>query len=121
MKEAQLVFVYNANADLFSTVTDFAHKLLSPQTYPCQLCALTYGNFTEKQAWKTFVQHLPIPSVFLHKDEFAKKYRLDTRLPAVFLQQDGTLEEIISKSELENCSSLEALQDLVRSNLKRHA
>ncbi|MGI8952546.1 MAG: hypothetical protein ACR2FN_13295 [Chitinophagaceae bacterium] len=49
-----LIFVYNADADLFSTLTDFAHKILSPSTYQCKLCALTYGNISMKQEWKFF-------------------------------------------------------------------
>ena len=76
MKEQELIFVYNANSDLFSTVTDFAHKLLSPSTYNCNLCALTYGNFTIKQEWKSFIEELAIKTVFLHKDEFEKQYKI---------------------------------------------
>ncbi len=84
MKE-QVIFVYNANSDLFSTVTDFAHKILSPSTYQCQLCALTYGNFSKKQEWKYFVESLSIQTVFLHKDEFENQYKIKTALPAVFV------------------------------------
>ncbi|MBA3647638.1 MAG: hypothetical protein H0W62_03650 [Chitinophagales bacterium] len=77
MKE-QLIFVYNVNSDLFSTVTDFVHKILSPSTYQCKLCALTYGNFSLKQEWKAFIESLLIETVFLCKDEFGNsiKYNL---------------------------------------------
>ncbi len=54
MNKQLLIFVYNANSDLFSTVTDFAHKILSPSTYQCQLCALTYGNFSKKAGMEIF-------------------------------------------------------------------
>ncbi|KAA3436928.1 hypothetical protein [Rufibacter hautae] len=121
MKEPHLVFVYNADSDLFSTVTDFAHKLLSPSTYACQLCALTYGHFSEKQEWKTFVQQLPVKAVFLHKDEFTRQFGLDTPLPAVFLQKDHALEVILDKPALEHCSSLEDLKRAVSHQLKTYA
>ena len=38
-------FVYNADGDVFSLVGDFAHKIFSPKTYNCNLCAITHGNF----------------------------------------------------------------------------
>jgi hypothetical protein len=65
LKPQQLIFVYNANSDLFSTITDFAHKILSPSTYDCHLCALTYGNFSEKKEWKAFIENFPVNAIFL--------------------------------------------------------
>jgi hypothetical protein len=50
-----------------NSVTDFAHKMLSPSTYECQLCALTYGSFSMKQKWKSFIESLPIKTVFFIK------------------------------------------------------
>ena len=73
--KGQLLFVYNASSNLFSTVTDFAHKILSPSTYQCRLCALTYGNFSIKQEWKSFIESLPVKAVFLYKDEFEKEFK----------------------------------------------
>jgi hypothetical protein len=70
----ELIFVYNANSDFFSTVTDFAHKILSPATYQCHLCALTFGNFSIKQGWKSFIEGLSLKAILLHKDEFEGEY-----------------------------------------------
>jgi hypothetical protein len=118
MKEQQLLFVYNANSDLFSTVSDFAHKILSPSTYQCCLCALTFGNFSVKQDWKSFIEALPVKSVFLHKDEFEKKYKMDSTLPIVFLQSTRALIPIISKQQIEACQSLDELKKLVIQKLE---
>ena len=38
-----LILVYNADSGFFNALADSAHKLLSPSTYDCRLCALTYG------------------------------------------------------------------------------
>ena len=38
----RLVFVYNANAGLVAGMLDSVHKVVSPATYPCSLCAVTY-------------------------------------------------------------------------------
>ena len=51
-----LIFVYNANAGLFNMMSDYAHKIISPETYECNLCALTYGNLGMKQKWKSLFQ-----------------------------------------------------------------
>ena len=120
MMEQELIFVYNANSDLFSTVTDFAHKLLSPSTYSCNLCALTYGNFTVKQEWKSFIQDLATKTVFLHKNEFEKQYKIQPVLPAVFIKIDGAIKEIISKEQIKSCQSLEELEKLVKQKLEEH-
>jgi hypothetical protein len=70
MKEQKLLFVYDAGSDLFNSVTDMAHKIFSPGTYECHLCALTFGKFSIKREWKLFVESLPMESGFLHKAQF---------------------------------------------------
>jgi hypothetical protein len=120
MRGQKLIFVYNANGGLFSSISDFAHKILSPSTYQCNLCALTYGNFLVKDEWTTFVQNLPLKTVFLYKDEFFKHYKIQVSLPAVFVRLNDTIKEIMSRDEIENCKSLEALKTLVVSKLKEH-
>ncbi len=117
----QLIFVYKANADLFSTVTDFAHKILSPSTYDCKLCALTYGNFSMKKDWKIFVEALPVSATFVHKNEFEKKHGQPHPLPAIFLLQQNTLNELVSAEEIHCCTSLDELKALVTEKLSGHA
>ena len=51
-----LIFVYNANSSVFSQITDYVHKITSPQTYQCNLFKLTYDNLGMKKEWKTFIQ-----------------------------------------------------------------
>ena len=41
MTTRTLIFIYNANGGIFSAMADAAHKLVSPETYPCSLCAIT--------------------------------------------------------------------------------
>jgi hypothetical protein len=86
MKE-ELLFVYNAKSDLFSTVTDFAHKILSQRSYQCQLCALTYGNFSIKQEWKSFIESLPMKTFFLHKENLKNSIRYKLLCQPFLFQQ----------------------------------
>lgn len=110
-----LLFVYNADTGLFSVVTDYAHKILSPKTYPCSLCAITYGSMGMNKKWKEFIDNLAIPVEFLHRDEFLKRYDFkDTQLPAAFLKKGGNITELIPHSEINGCTTIEDLMDLVR-------
>src|ERR1700730_7222007 len=118
MKGKQLIFVYNADNNIFSSLTDFAHKILSPSTYQCQLCKLTYGNLTMKQEWKSFIQNLTIESVFLHKNEFLHEYKTEASLPAVFIREGNAIKSFITKDEIEKINSSGDLKGLVSDKLK---
>ena len=120
MNGQKLLFVYNANRDWFSAATDFAHKILSPSTYACQLCTLTYGNFSMKQEWKSFIKGLPLEAVFLYKDEFEKQYNTKVALPAIYILEEGAPREMIGKDEIESCPSLEQLQERVAQKIKEY-
>jgi len=47
-----IVFIYNAHSDIWNKYIDFAHKIISPSTYACDLCSLTHGNYSEKKFGK---------------------------------------------------------------------
>lgn len=116
----ELIFVYNANGDLFSTVSDFAHKMLSPSTYQCHLCTLTFGNFSMKQEWKSFIEDLPLKTMFFHKDEFKKEFALQPLLPSVFVVANGIPKEMLTKADIESCLSLQELKNVVVKKLNEH-
>lgn len=106
----QLLFVYNADSGLFNTVADIAHKLLSPSTYVCDLCALTHGHFKVRDEWVRFLRNLDADCEFLHRDEFHAEYgRTDISLPAIFLNGEGSPTVFIDADTLKKCGSLDAL------------
>lgn len=117
MSNQQLIFVYNAGSGLFNGFSDFAHKVLSPSTYQCSLCALTFGNFSMKQEWKLFIETLTVKTVFLHKDEFLNQYKIDTDFPAAFMVENGTVNSFLSKDQIEECKTLQQLKDIISSKL----
>ena len=79
-----LVFVYNAEAGLFNLLGDMAHKIFSPETYQCNLCALTHTSFGMRKSWKRFLLTLDKPPEFLHADELNERYgKGGVPLPAV--------------------------------------
>jgi len=84
MKPA-LVFVYNADSGLFNSLADLAHKIFSPQTYQCNLCAITYSAAGMKKEWKDFLDQLDVPMEFLHRDELKASHGMEgVCLPAIF-------------------------------------
>ncbi len=113
-RQDSLIFVYNADRGLFNTLADIGHKIFSPETYSCSLCALTHGYFQERKSWREFVQTLPLPCHFLHRDEFHQRYpdRQD-KLPAVFLAQPQGLRRCISAQQLESCDNIDLLQQMI--------
>jgi hypothetical protein len=114
----KLLFVYNADTGLFSVITDYAHKIISPKTYPCNLCALTYGNRGMNNKWKDFISNLKVSFGFLHRDEFVEQYdSKDIQLPAAFLQQGKSVTLLITHDEINQCTSVDELIDLVNKKI----
>ena len=114
-KEGKLVFVYNADSGTINALKDMIQKNISPDTYECNLCALTYGNLGMRRRWKTFIKELSIEVEFLHKDEV----NTEEKLPAAFYKSDGREELFVSSEEINDCESLEELIELVDRRLKR--
>ena len=114
MSRSTLVFVYNADSGLVSTLLDIGHKIVSPQTYSCNLCALTHSTFSMRDELKQFVAQLNCPIEFLHRDELAEQYGLrDVPLPAIFLKIETGLQPWIGQEEINRCHSLAELKRLV--------
>ncbi|WP_324678791.1 hypothetical protein [Hymenobacter sp. GOD-10R] len=115
----QLLFVYNAEAGALNGLLDTLHKTLSPQTYACSLCRLTYGAMSMHSAWKQFVQELGIPSRFLHRKEFIQEFPAlrQQPLPAAFWQNiAGEWQLLVSKEEFDQ-ADLTSLMQLIRTRL----
>lgn len=115
----RLIFVYAVDGGLFNSVTHYAHKLIAPQTYPCDLCALTIGALGTRREWTEFLRSLPVEKTFLHRDEFLQRYpnARAVPLPACFWSSDARgdeLETLITSAEIARCSDLAALISLVR-------
>lgn len=111
----RLIFVYNADSGLFNTLTDIAHKLFSPGTYRCSLCAVTHSPFAMRRQWRRFLETLPARPLFLHRDEFGDAYpALRITPPVVLVARDnGETTVCLSAAEIARCRSVTALQTLI--------
>ncbi|WP_010523318.1 hypothetical protein [Aquimarina agarivorans] len=107
-----LLFVYKASSDFWSKKIDLAHKILSPNTYACSLCALTHGNFGETDNWKSFSASAKLPMEFIYKDEFEKRFlNKNITYPVIFSMNKGKtkLVEVISSDALAKLNTVEEL------------
>ena len=110
-----LLFVYNADSGIFNTIADIGRKMTSPDTYTCQLCALTHGYFTVRREWKEFVETLDCECEFLHRDEFIERYgTTEVAFPAIFLKSNATLSLCLDTTDLNRCETLAALKELIK-------
>lgn len=110
-----LLFVYQADGDMISSFMGAAHKIISPETYTCNLCRLTYGALKEKTAWKNYLKGLNYSAEFLHRDKFRQRFLAysSINLPAIFwLIVDGenqSLNQLISAEQLNQIKTLDQL------------
>lgn len=113
----KLIFIYNADSGLLPLLKDFTHKIISPTTYPCSLCALTYDTFSESKAWKSFRQNSNTEMVFYHKDEFESVYASVYKYPCILSQNPKGFDEIISKQTLDRLSNVEELIHIIKAEI----
>ena len=119
----RLLFVYNADGGAVSAVVDALHKLVSPRTYSCSLCAITYGAVAMRSEWKRYIARLPHPATFLHRDEFRAAFPgLPIPLPAILFQPEhGETRVLVRADEMNREQSVAQLIELLDRALARHA
>lgn len=111
----KLVFVYNADSGFLNSLLDIGHKIIKPETYTCNLCSLTFGNFAENAKWKEFREGSAHEMEFLHRDEFESKYGRKLDCPVILKEVTGKLEVAIDSARLNTFKSLDELIAAVQS------
>lgn len=115
---ARAVFVYNADAGLANALLDWGHKLVSPSTYACSLCGVTYGHLGMRAEWRTFIASLGLPVTFTYRDKWTAETGEAGDPPALWLvHPDGKRERRLKRADFDACASLCDMMTLVRSGL----
>jgi hypothetical protein len=96
----KIIFIYNAQSDLKNRLLDFAHKMIKPASYKCQLCLLTHHNFGEKEKWKSFVNENKAEIEFYHIDEFEEKFTERFDYPIAVNASSDPWTIILSREEI---------------------
>ena len=115
----RLVIVYNANAGLLAGAMDSLHNLFVPATYPCKLCALTYGLLAMRREWRAYLDGLAMETRFHHRPDFRAAFpqAADWPLPLIAVEQDGQLAVLISAADFAGIVDLPQLMAVVAQRL----
>ena len=97
---------------------DFAHKIISPNTYQCNLCSLTYGNFGIKKEWQDFLNTIQMETKFMYANQYQQLFpNQNQTFPAIFLVQNNQWKSLISPKDFEDLQTLQQLIQLLKSKL----
>jgi len=111
----RVIFVYNADGALFNRLSDFAHKIISPKTYVCDLCKLTHGMLTEKKQRKEFLDQTDRECIFLHSNEFREEYPdRNDKLPAIYLQDGEKLSVLYDAKAISKFKDIDELIENIK-------
>jgi hypothetical protein len=114
----KLLFVYNANAGLAAGMMDSLHKLVSPRTYACDLCAITYGLTRMNPTWKAWLKAQAFEAVFYHRPDFRAAYPdVAVALPVILLDSAAKIETLVSADDFKNTPSVDELIALIEARL----
>lgn len=93
-----LIIVYNADEGLGAALFDAVHKLVRPDTYPCDLCAITYGSLSMRGQWRDWLKAQAFAVEFYHRQDFHRQYpaHVATPLPTIFRRDGATVQPLIA-------------------------
>jgi len=116
----KLILVYNANSGWHNNVIDSLHKVVSPKTYDCNLCDITFGVFSEKEIWKKFRIESGVEMQFLHKNEFLEVYKLgkEYSFPIIFKKNKNEVIPFLSTEEINRLKEPQDLINLIKTGFK---
>ena len=99
--EKNIIFIYNAKGGQWNYLIDTLHKFLSPKTYECNLCQITY-DLKMRKAWKDFIDESPHDYKFLHLEELSEFGLEDyiNELPICLEEINGKYHVLINKNEM---------------------
>lgn len=123
--QQRLICVYNADTGLIEALMHAVHKAVRPETYPCSLCALTYGAVSMRGDWKAFWQALELQVDFYHRDDFTKGFPVlgtggqrEVALPVILIDEaDAEPRVLVSNEELDAMADVDELMAKVESAL----
>tara|TARA_Y100000022_G_scaffold198353_1_gene208513 strand:+ start:75 stop:905 length:831 start_codon:yes stop_codon:yes gene_type:complete len=115
---SELILIYNTKSGLVNEFLDFAHKIASPNTYNCNLSAISYDNFSLKKKWSDFISSLPVKSTFIYKDMVSNYGYDNIKLPSIILRDKSKFKVIISSKEINKFKKIDQLINKLSERLK---
>ena len=104
----ELCFIYNAQSGVAHALMDYVHKIVSPDTYSCSLCSVTYGNLGMHRQWADYLRGLPFKTRFLYQDTLPKHLG-DVKLPAAYVVEGDQWVYVLGPEEMDGANNLDDL------------
>lgn len=114
-----LVIVYNADEGLGAMLFDAVHKLVRPDTYHCDLCAITYGPVSMRGAWRDWLKAQPFAAEFYHRQDFARAFPALAHLPlpAILRRDEDALALLLRPEDMRSDMGVSELIATVEAKL----
>jgi hypothetical protein len=113
MSDLTIQFIYNAQSGKLHALFDIAHKVLSPQTYSCDLCQLTHDAFSENAEFTALKSQHPIE--LFHIDEYEVRYPAEDHYPVIVVRRNDEIVQRVSRERIGELRSVGDLKSLVES------
>ena len=108
----EIQFIYNANNGVANSLFDLAHKIISPDTYECNLCKITHGAFTENKKFKELKEKYNI--TLWHIDDYEEKFSKESSYPLIIMRDErGTEKNRIATEIINKINTVDMLEDLI--------
>ena len=125
-KQTRLIAVYNADTGVIQALMHAVHKAVRPETYPCSLCALTYGAVSMRGDWKRFWRALDADVAFYHRDDFTEDFPAlgtggakEVSLPSILYGEAGEEPRVLIRAaELDAIADVEELMAELEARLE---
>lgn len=120
---ATLILVYNAEKGVLAAIGDAVHKAVSPDSYPCSLCAVSYGAVRMRPEWQAYLRALPYDLRFFHRPDFRRAFPAlaDMALPAILLEEGTGPRVLLDAAALNRLRSIGELVTALDRVLPREA
>lgn len=105
----EIQFIYNAKSGAANSLFDLAHKIISPDTYECNLCKITHGAFSETIKYKELKQKYNI--TLWHIEYYEAQYEKENSYPLIIVQ-DEKKKEIgrVATEEINSLTDIDRLE-----------
>jgi hypothetical protein len=118
INKREFILIYNAKGGKWNGTLDLIHKYISPETYKCNLCKVTF-NIVMKKKWKTFINNSIHSFTFLHKEdlELNSLEKFQNNLPIFIEKKNNKYDVLLSSVEMEKLQSEDDLISLFKEKL----
>lgn len=118
MGKMEIQFIYNAKGNWANSIFDLAHKIISPDTYECNLCKITHDAFTESKKFKELKQKYRI--TLWHIDDYELKHQKETSYPTIIFR-DASDKEInrITTETINRINTVDELEEIITEVIKK--